>query len=134
VSAECARLLKPGGALVFTVIGRICPWEIGHYLRLGRWRRATVRFARKPVAVQMNNHTIWTRYYAPRELYAAFKPHFTLEHFRGLCVFAPPPYLTWLRHRHPRWHARLWDIDRRVASWPLVRGMGDHFLMVMKKR
>jgi SAM-dependent methyltransferase len=134
VSTECARLLKPGGALVFTVIGRICPWEIAHYLRHGRWRRAIVRFARGPVAVQMNNHTIWTRYYGPREFYAAFKPHFTLEHFRGLCVFAPPPYLTWVRERHPRWHARLWRVDRHVASWPLVRGMGDHFLMAMKKK
>src|SRR6266702_2060571 len=28
VSRECARLLRPGGTLVFTVIGRICPWEI----------------------------------------------------------------------------------------------------------
>jgi ubiquinone/menaquinone biosynthesis C-methylase UbiE len=134
VSTECARLLRPGAALVFTVIGRICPWEIAHYLGQRRWRRATVRFARSTVAVQMNNHTIWTRYYGPREFYAAFKPHFTLEHYRGLCVFAPPPYLTWMRERHPRWHARLWRIDRRVASWPVVRGMGDHFLMVMRKR
>jgi ubiquinone/menaquinone biosynthesis C-methylase UbiE len=134
VSSECARLLKPGGALVFTVIGRICPWEIAHYLRRRRWRRAAVRFARGTVAVQMNNHTIWTRYYGPREFYAAFRPHFTLEHFRGLCVFAPPPYLTWVRDAHPRWHARLWRIDRRVSSWPLLRGMGDHFLMVMRKK
>jgi len=134
VSTECARLLRQGGALVFTVIGRICPWEIAHYLRQRRWRRATVRFTRGAVPVQMNNHTIWTRYYAPREFYAAFKPHFTLEHFRGLCVFAPPPYLTWVRDAHPRWHARLRGVDRRLASWPLLRGMGDHFLMVMKKR
>ena len=134
VSSECARLLKPGGALVFTVIGRICPWEIAHYGRQRRWRRAAVRFARGTVAVRINGHTIWTRYYGPREFYAAFKPHFTLEHFRGLCVFAPPPYLTWVRDTHPSWHARLWRIDRRVSSWPLLRGMGDHFLMVMKKR
>jgi SAM-dependent methyltransferase len=134
VSSECARLLRPGGALVFTVIGRLCPWEIAHYLRRRRWRRATVRFARGTVAVQMNNRTIWTRYYAPREFYTAFKPHFTLEHFRGLCIFAPPPYVTWVRARHPRWHARLWGVDRRVAAWPLMRAMGDHFLMVMKKR
>jgi SAM-dependent methyltransferase len=134
VSQQCARLLKPGGALVFTVIGRLCPWEIAHYLRRRRWSRAMLRFARGVVPVQMNNHTIWTRYYGPREFYAAFRQHFILDHFRGLCVFASPPYLTWVRERHPRLHARLWRIDRRVCSWPLVRGMGDHFLMVMKKR
>jgi ubiquinone/menaquinone biosynthesis C-methylase UbiE len=134
VARECARLVKPGAALVFTVIGRICPWEIAHYLRLGRWGRVKVRFARNVVAVGMNNHTIWTRYYAPREFYSAFEPHFKLQHFRGLCLFAPPPYLTWLRSRYPQWNERLWSLDRRISGWPLLRGMGDHFLVIMRKR
>jgi SAM-dependent methyltransferase len=134
VSRECARLLMPGGRLVFTVIGRYCPWELAHYLRRGRWARAKVRFERQVVPVGMNNHTIWTRYYTPREFYHAFRPHFTLEHYRGLCVFAPPPYLTWIRERCPRLYEQLWRIDRHVSGWPLIRGMGDHFLIVMRKR
>jgi SAM-dependent methyltransferase len=134
VSLQCARLLKPGGALVFTVIGRLCPWEIAHYLKRRRWGRATVRFSRGVVPVGMNERTIWTRYYGPREFYRAFERHFTLDHYRGLCVFAPPPYLTWVRERHSRWHERLWRLDRLVSGWPLLRAMGDHFLIVMKKR
>ncbi len=134
VARECARLLKPGGVLVFAVIGRICPWEIAHYLRRRQWARVKVRFARKFVAVGMNKHTVWTRYYGPREFYRHFSEHFMLQHFRGLCVFAPPPYLTWVREKYPRWHERLWRFDRAVCGWPLLRGMGDHFLLVMKKR
>lgn len=134
LSRECARLLKPGGRLVFTVIGRICPWEIGHYAGRRRWARVGIRFARKFVPVNMNNHTIWTRYYLPREFYSAFQKHFTLEHYRGLCTFAPPPYLTWAREKHPRLHTWLWRLDRRTAGWPVLRSMGDHFLIVMKKR
>ena len=134
VARECARLLKPDGALAFTVIGRFCPWEIAHYVRQGRWARARVRFARGVVPVGMNNHTIWTRYYTPREFYAAFEPYFSLQHFRGICVFAPPPYLTGVRQKYPRLHAWLWGLDKTVAGWPLVRSMGDHFLIVMKKR
>lgn len=134
VSRECARLLRPGGALVFTVIGRLCPWEIAHYLRQGRWARVKVRFARGVVPVSMNKHTIWTRYYGPREFYRLFKREFALEHFRGLCVFAPPPYLTWVREKHARWHERLWSLDRRLSGWPVIRGMGDHFLIVMRRR
>jgi SAM-dependent methyltransferase len=134
VSRECARLLKPGGALVFSIIGRLCPWELAHYLRLRRWRRAAVRFARGPVAVGMNGHTIWTRYYGPREFFRHFSADFTLQYFRGLCVFAPPPYLTGMRERHPAWHERLWQLDRRTSSWPVLRSMGDHFLMVMRKK
>ena len=134
VASQCVRLLRPGGALVFTVIGRFCPWELAHYLLRRRWARARVRYARGAVAVGMNGCVVWTRYYRPREFYRAFRAHFTLEHLRGLCVFAPPPYLTWVRERHAAWYRRLWDMDRRAAGWPLLRGSGDHFLIVMRKR
>jgi hypothetical protein len=119
---------------VFTVIGRVCPWEVAHYLRRRRWSRVKVRFARDVVPVALNRHRVWTRYYSPREFYRAFQGLFTLVHYRGLCVFAPPPYLTAIRDRHPHRYERLWRIDRRIAGWPLLRSMGDHFLIVMKKR
>jgi SAM-dependent methyltransferase len=131
---ECARLLKPTGALIFTVIGRICPWEFAHYALRGRLARATVRFSRATVPVGMNKHTIWSRYFTPREFARAFEPAFELVAVRGLCLFAPPPYLTWVRERSPWWHQRLWALDRRVAGWPILRSMGDHFLIEMRKR
>jgi SAM-dependent methyltransferase len=134
VADACARLVKRGGALVFTVIGRVCPWEIVHYGLRGRWSRVKVRFARNLVPVGMNRHRIWTRYYTPREFYAAFARDFSLEHRRGLCVLAPPPYLVSLREKHPRLYSRLWDADRRFAGAPLLRSLGDHFLIVMRKR
>ena len=134
VSRDCARLLRPGAALVFTVIGRICPWEMGHYLLRGQWRRAKVRYAAGVVPVRLNQRTVWTRYYAPREFYRSFEAEFRLAHYRGLCVFVPPPYLTSVRERHPDWYQRLWRIDRRVAGWPLLRGTGDHFLIIMRRR
>jgi SAM-dependent methyltransferase len=134
VSRELAGLLKPGGRLLFTVIGRYCPWEVAHYLRQGKWARAKVRFTRGVVPVGMNGRTIWTRYYSPGQFYKAFAQDFMLEHVRGLCVFAPPPYLTWLRDKHRRMYQRLWQIDRRVSAWPFIRAMGDHFLIAMRKR
>jgi len=134
VSRECARLLNPDGVLVFTVVGRICPWETTYYLLKRKWRRATVRFARNAVPVGMNNHTIWTRYYGPREFYRAFHREFSLQHFRGICTFAPPPYLTWVREQHRPLYEFLWQLDRRSSGWPLIRAMGDHFLIVMKRR
>jgi SAM-dependent methyltransferase len=134
VARECARLLKPQGWLVFTVIGRLCPWEILHYARQGRWKRVAVRFAREAAPVGMNQRTIWTRYYTPGSFYRAFAEHFTLEHRRGICLFAPPPYLTWMRNRHPDAYRRLWRADRQMGGWPLLRAMGDHFLIVMRKR
>ena len=134
MAAQCARLLKPGAALVFSVIGRICPWEIGYYALKRNWPRVRVRFAPAMVPVGMNKRVVWTRYYTPREFYRAFERHFSLEHFRGLCVLAPPPYLTGVKEKHGRLYERLWRLERRAAGWPVLRNMGDHFVIVMQKR
>lgn len=133
-SAECARLLRPGGSLVLTVIGRICPWELACLAVRRRWSRLAVRFAAAMVPVGLNRRVVWTRYYTPMELYRCFEGDFTLQHHRALCLFAPPPYLPGVRERHPRLYAWLWRLDRRAAGWPVLRNMGDHFLMVLRRR
>lgn len=134
VSAECARLVQSGGRLVFTVIGRWCPWEVAYYASRADWTRIRVRFARGLTPVRMNGHTVWTRYWTPTELYRRFAPDFRLVHCRALCLFAPPPYLAWIKERHCAWFERLWRWDRRIGGWPLLRALGDHFLIVMERR
>jgi len=134
MAAQCARLLKPRAALVFSVIGRVCPWEIGYYALRRNWARLKVRFAATMVPVSMNKQVVWTRYYTPREFYGAFQRQFALEHWRGLCVLAPPPYMTQMKEKHLRLYERLWRLDRRAAGWPMLRNMGDHFVIVMTKR
>jgi SAM-dependent methyltransferase len=134
VAAECERLLRPGGLLVFSVIGRICPWEVGHYALKGRFKRAAVRATRGATAVGMNRHTIWTYYYLPREFYRAFAAHFSLESYRALSLFMPPPYLVDKYRRRPARYERLGRMDDRLGALPLLRDMGDHFLIVMRRR
>jgi SAM-dependent methyltransferase len=134
VSRECARLVRPGGRLVFTVIGRWCPWEIAYYASRADWPRISVRFAREMTPVRMNGHTVWTRYWTPMELYRRFARDFALVDRRAICLFAPPPYMTWIKDHHPAWFERLWGWDRRVGNWPLLRSLGDHFLIVMARR
>ncbi len=115
--------LKPRGALVFSVIGRICPWEIAHYALKRNWGRLSVRFAAAMVPVSMNKQVVWTHYYTPREFYGAFERQFTLEHWRGLCVFAPPPYITGMKLRHFRLYQRLWQLDRPSSR---MAGAAEH--------
>jgi len=134
MAEQCARLLKPRAALVFSVIGRICPWEIGYYALRRNWKRLRVRFAPAMVPVGMNKQVVWTSYYTPREFYRAFERQFILRRWRGLCVLAPPPYMTQMREKHIRLYERLWRLDRRAAGWPVLRNLGDHFVMVMTKR
>jgi len=56
------------------------------------------------------------------------------EHYRGLCVFAPPPHIVSIHERQPVWHELPWHVDRRLAAWPLLGSIGQHFLIAMRKR
>ncbi|WP_167030072.1 class I SAM-dependent methyltransferase [Luteibacter sp. SG786] len=134
VADECARLVRPGGSLVFSVMGRVCPWELAHYAARRRFGRAGIRFGKGVREVGMNGHTIWTWYYTPREFYAAFAEHFTLASYRALSLFLPPPYMVDRYRRRPERYERLGRLDDRFGGLPLLRDMGDHFLIVMHRR
>ena len=129
-----ARRVRPGGVLVASVIGRVCPWEIAVYLARGEWRRARVRFSRAFVAVPLNGRRIWTRYYSPAEFERVFiEAGFTCQSRRALALFAPPPYLEGFAARHQTFVGALWRFEDRVAHLPGIRAWGDHFLVVMRK-
>jgi SAM-dependent methyltransferase len=51
VAQPIAGRLKPGGVLVASVIGRVCPWEIALYAARGDLSRAAIRFRRGLVPV-----------------------------------------------------------------------------------
>ncbi len=132
-----ATLTRPGGYAVFTVIGRYCPWEVVHYARRRKWSRIRVRFSRVVMPVGMNGHTIWTRYFTPREFVREWignNTDWTLDHYEALSLFVPPPYLEAVAQQHPSLFRSLVSIDERTARWPVVRSMGDHFLVVLRRR
>lgn len=134
VARACAALVRPGGTLIFSVIGRWCPWEIGYYLVKGQPRRALVRLNRAATPVGLNGNTVWTRYYTPRELYHDFQGAFSLDDCRALALFAPPPYLIGLQARAPRLVEYLARLDDRLGHLPLLRDAGDHFLITLTRR
>ncbi len=133
LAEQCHRLLRPGGQLVFSVIGRYCPWEYLYY-RWSRPQRARIRFSAGPVAVGMNRHTIWTSYYRPREFYLAFASKFELVEYRALSLFLPPPYLVSWYERHPKSLELLGKLDDVAGGLPGLRNAGDHFLIVMRRK
>jgi SAM-dependent methyltransferase len=134
VAAACSTLLRPGGVFVASVIGRICPWEIGLYLARRQVRRALLRFRTGLIAVPLQGETVWTRYYTPGEMKRLFSPWFDTSICRALGLFSPPPYLVKAYDSRPRLGRLLTRMDDRVGTWPVFREMGDHFLVVLTKR
>ncbi len=131
---QCRRVLKSEGYLVASVIGRICPWEIFYYLFRGKWKRALIRLKREPVAVNLEGEKVWTQYFTPREFIDHYEPSFEVTRLRSMNLFAPPPYLVAWYHKYPQWFARGEQLDVKSGDWPILRSMGDHFLVVLKKK
>jgi len=132
VARAVERLLVPGGVFVGSIIGRYCPWELGWYGLRGRARRVAVRFARGGVRVPLGDGAVWTWYYTPAEVARAFAG-FRLRSLRALHLFLPPPYLDAWAAAHPRATEALARLDARFAGAPVLRSMGDSFLIVLER-
>lgn len=130
-----AARVCPSGWFVASVIGRVCPWEMAVYLARLDSRRAFVRFSRAAVPVPLEGRTVWTRYYTPGAFIRTFeRAGFHPVACRALGLLTPPPYLSSFAERNPAFIARLQRIEDAVGGWPLVRGLGDHFAVVMQRR
>ncbi|MGC4081382.1 MAG: class I SAM-dependent methyltransferase [Vicinamibacterales bacterium] len=134
IARHLGTVLRPGGVLVASVIGRHCPWEIAWHLGRGHVRRAFVRYRRGPVRVPLGEGTVWTRYMTPRTFRRIFvEAGFEAGPVVGLGVVAPPPYLEHLARRYPALIDRLLACDAVVGTWPIACETGDHFLIVMHR-
>ena len=129
----CAMLLRAGGYMACSVIGRYCPWELAYYGLRGNLQRARVRFSKDQVPVSLNGYTVWTRYYSPREFYGHFPAQFQWRTCQAINLFLPPPYMYAFYERHPALFRRLAWLDEHVTSVPVLNQAGDHFLLVMER-
>jgi SAM-dependent methyltransferase len=134
VAQSIAARLKPGGVLVASVIGRVCPWEIALYVGRGDLSRAAIRFRRGLVPVPLKGRTVWTQYLSPHEFEQMFAAAgLARVSLRALGLFVPPPYLQAFADRHPTLVTALQRAEDRCGGWPVLRTWGDHFLVVLRK-
>lgn len=134
VAESLARIIKPQGIIIASVIGRVCPLEWIFYFSKRQWHRANLRFHHGLVPIPLNGHIVWTRYFAPGEFKKIFeRAGFELVGLRSLALFVPPPYMIGFAERHPRLIDFLQKLDDSIGCWSILRNWGDHFLIVMKK-
>lgn len=134
VARACANLLKPEGFMIFSVMGRYCPWEMAYYILRGDFKQAGRRLPRAVVPVGLNRGIVWTAYYAPREFFHFFEQEFQLVGYRGLNVFLVPPYLIrWYEKTRAAMQPLIW-MDAHLGAMPVVRDLGDHFLITIRKK
>ncbi|HWE62839.1 MAG TPA: SAM-dependent methyltransferase, partial [Chloroflexota bacterium] len=136
VAAALHSLIRPGGRVVISAINRFHPFEFLWYAAHGDLGRAVRRwggYAEGTVSPTLPDR-VPTYYYTPRAFARRFQPYFQLVRCRALLLFLPPPYLEHLTRRFPRLFQLAARLDRQVASWPLLRALGDHFYIELERR
>ena len=134
LSGDIAAKLKPNGLFIAVVMNKICPWEIFYYIITFKFGEAFRRFKKQGIMAELNGEKVLTYYYTPGEFTAAFSRNFTKVKLFSLGLNTPPPYLLGIYNRLKPL-VKLWmKLDEVFMGLPLLNQIGDHFIIVMKKK
>ncbi len=137
VAGALARLVRPGGRVVLSLLNRYCLWETAWYMRA---LQPGLAFRRWGGEAEATSRPDWqeekfTCYYWNRgTIERAFQHDFCVVRREGLPWLMPPLYLDGLIKRAPRLFRVLSRLDRRLAHlWPAY-DIGDHLLIQLERK
>ena len=128
VRSNLARLMRPRGALVASVMGRFVPWEFVWFAAHGNFRAAIRRWKPK-ASYRLEGDGIAVMVRSVAEMARAFAPEFQLTGWKGVGIAVPPSYMEKWAARAVAFTHGLAHIDRALARLPLIRGMADCALL-----
>ncbi|HKS95084.1 MAG TPA: class I SAM-dependent methyltransferase [Terriglobia bacterium] len=134
VSRDLAQLLKPGAVAALCLFGPSCAWEILWYLAHGNARQAFRRLRSSGDLAELGDGmSVRVHYPTVATLGRLFAPEFRLRTWKGIGVAVPPSYVEPLAQRFPRVLGLAARTDRWLANVPVLRGLGDHVLLVFER-
>jgi ubiquinone/menaquinone biosynthesis C-methylase UbiE len=134
LSGDLAEKLKPNGLFIAVVMNKICPWEMFYYMVTLKFREAFRRFRKSGIMADLNGEKVLTYYFTPGEFAAAFSRNFTKVKLYSLSLNTPPPYLLGIYNMF-RPIVKLWMMfDEIFMGLPILNQLGDHFIIVMRKK
>lgn len=133
VAEALAQWVRPGGQVMFVVMGPLCPWDVVWHLGHGEARTAFRRFRSGIEANTGEDATVRVWYPSPRRLRAEFAPYFRHLETAGIGTVLPPSYLNHLVDRWPRLFEKLVVVDRRLGRVFPWTWLNDHYLAVFER-
>ncbi len=124
-----APRLAPDAPLVWVIMGRFVPWEMGWYLARGDARRAFRRLRR--TGSEWRGLTI--HYPTPGRCARLLEPYFVVSVARPLGVVLPPSYAAGWLERAPRMRAWLSRLERALFERARGAGLGDHYVLEARR-
>jgi ubiquinone/menaquinone biosynthesis C-methylase UbiE len=129
---KLTHLVKPGATALICISTRICLWEIAWYAVRGNFKKAFRRL-RGTTLAQLGDITVPVWYPTIAAMRRSFAPWFRLRSFRAVGLFVPPSYVEPWARKHHSVLAWLEAMDRVFATWPILRGVGDHVLLEFER-
>lgn len=123
--ADVAGRLRPGGTLLWVIMGRRVPWEWAWYLMRGSWRKATRRYDRQGVVWRGMTIT----YPTPDEVRLVLQPYFHINRVAPLGIALPPSYAAGWLNRFPRALRALNTLELRAQRSSRFASWSDHYIV-----
>lgn len=129
-----SSVTKPGGYFVGVIMPPFSLWETATFASRLQWNNAVRRFHESTPATGFSGNVFPVYYYSPSATAKAFAPDFVTKKITGISIFSPNPQSTHFVSRHPLVSKFLAAFDRLVENIPLIRSVGDHYIIVLRKR
>lgn len=128
---DLQQLIKPGGSMMFVLMGKCCIREIMHFGIRGKLKKAFRRMG-KPVDFKAGDQTMKVYYYSPGKIARFFQPGFRAIRKFPVGLFIPPSYLEKRYIGETGKLIRLNQLEKRFG-YSFLSAFSDHFGIVLKK-
>lgn len=128
-----AAFVRPGGYVVFTVMGRFCAWETLYYICRGRFGDAVRRWSGKSHYENAGGKMdVW--YHSPKSFESRAAPDYQFHKLSAVGSLVPPSFLFHWQSRLPRTFSALQKGDQYVSQWRITALISDHYLISFVKK
>lgn len=134
ITKEIARVVKPSGFFVGVIMPPFSLWEALSYLVRGNPRLAFRRLNPPVKATGFLDKTFTVYYHSTAKIISTFSPHFHIQKIIGLNIISPPPHAIGFSQQFQKWSNFLRRLDTLIETLPFVRAMGDHYIIIARKR
>ena len=133
ICREVAGVTVSGGHFVAVVMPRACIWELAAGFAKFNVGEGVRRFRKEVYATGFGSHSFRVYYHPLRKFVKAASKWFDPVSARGLCVVSPPPHASGFRSSFSKLSGVLRRVDNILGRLPVLRGMGDHYLVVLRR-
>lgn len=134
VVRSISKLLQPGAPLVVCLLSKFYLMEILAFVRRGKIGLAFRRWKTDGSHANIGGQKLRVQYPSLRQICQDFSPFFEIESIEGLGIVLPPTWATGRTATSKTPLRFLSIVDRGIGRFPILRSLGDHVLLQLRRR